>query len=284
MPIDPDTDLSPIDHAELEAWRHAYVERLAAPDGWWAIVGLTWLGEGPAQVGAAPTATVRLPETAAARVATLERSGDDVIVRPTAPGSLWHEGERVEDEVRVRREDRAFATGPGVDAIRFTVLVRGERRGVRVYDPARAAARGDTDVAWFPPQSRWRVPATFEPADASERLAVVNVLGDVGEVPVAGRLVFDLDGRRCRLVATRSGERLFVNFRDATSGRSTYGAGRFLLVDAPTDGCTHIDFNRAYHPPCAHTTHATCPLPPLENRLPVAVTAGERHPTGVAMG
>ncbi len=158
------------------------------------------------------------------------------------------------------------------------MLVRGERRGVRVYDPRRAADRPRSDVAWFPAAAGWRVPATFEPARDDERLAVVNVLGDVSEVPVAGRLVFDLAGQRCRLVATQAGERLFVNFRDATSGHTTYGAGRFLMVDAPLDGRTEIDFGRAYHPPCAHTPYATCPLPPLENRLPVAVTAGERHP------
>ncbi|MDF1522960.1 MAG: DUF1684 domain-containing protein [Trueperaceae bacterium] len=61
-------------------------------------------------------------------------------------------------------------------------------------------------------------------------------------------------------------------------GADTYGAGRYLRVAAPVAGRTVLDFHRATHPPCAHTPFATCPLPPLANRLPFAIAAGERHP------
>ncbi|MEA2490620.1 MAG: uncharacterized protein QOH21_2412, partial [Acidobacteriota bacterium] len=61
----------------------------------------------------------------------------------------------------------------------------------------------------------------------------------------------------------------------------TYPAGRYLYADMPgKDGTTVIDFNRAYNPPCAFTTFATCPLPPLQNRMPVRVTAGEKKYRG----
>ena len=66
-------------------------------------------------------------------------------------------------------------------------------------------------------------------------------------------------------------------FRDATSGDTTYGAGRFLRTGKPVNGRVLIDFNRAYNPPCAFTPHATCPLAPRENQLPLAITAGERN-------
>ena len=68
---------------------------------------------------------------------------------------------------------------------------------------------------------------------------------------------------------------LFFIFRDATSGKTTYGAGRFLHADPPKDGRVILDFNKAYSPPCAVTPYATCPLPPPQNRLPVAIEAGE---------
>ena len=68
---------------------------------------------------------------------------------------------------------------------------------------------------------------------------------------------------------------LFVIFRDRTSGRETYGAGRFLYTDMPKDGKLVLDFNRAYNPPCAFTPYATCPLPPKQNQLPVRIEAGE---------
>jgi len=72
---------------------------------------------------------------------------------------------------------------------------------------------------------------------------------------------------------------LFFVISDATSGKETYGASRFLYVDWPKEGARTIvlDFNRAENPPCAFTPFATCPLPPKENRLPFAVTAGEKN-------
>ena len=70
---------------------------------------------------------------------------------------------------------------------------------------------------------------------------------------------------------------LFFIFRDQTSGKETYGAGRFLYSDLPRDGKVVLDFNRAYNPPCAFTPYATCPLPPTANRLPVRVEAGEKN-------
>jgi len=70
-----------------------------------------------------------------------------------------------------------------------------------------------------------------------------------------------------------------VLFVDETSGKTTYAANRSLSVGAPdADGKVVIDFNRATNLPCAYTDHATCPLPPAGNRLPVAVEAGEKKP------
>ena len=68
---------------------------------------------------------------------------------------------------------------------------------------------------------------------------------------------------------------LFV-FKDATSGKTTYGGGRFLYAALPKDGKVVLDFNRAYNPPCAFTPYATCPLPPPRNRLTVPIEAGEK--------
>jgi uncharacterized protein (DUF1684 family) len=69
---------------------------------------------------------------------------------------------------------------------------------------------------------------------------------------------------------------LFFIFRDQTSGKETYGAGRFLYSALPREGTVVLDFNKAYNPPCAFTPYATCPLPPKENRLAVRVEAGEK--------
>ena len=72
--------------------------------------------------------------------------------------------------------------------------------------------------------------------------------------------------------------RLFVPFRDLTSGTETYQAGRYLDLDRTPTGLYNVDFNRAYHPYCYYNSTFDCPYPPAENRLPIPIRAGERLP------
>ena len=98
--------------------------------------------------------------------------------------------------------------------------------------------------------------------------------------PSPGAVAFQVNGQTYKLDAlTEQGEpRLFIIFADQTSGKETYGAGRYLYADPP-DAAGHmiIDFNKSYSPPCAFTRFATCPLPPEQNRLPFRVEAGEKY-------
>ncbi len=97
-----------------------------------------------------------------------------------------------------------------------------------------------------------------------------------------GEIEFEIEQQRFRLVAFNDEEpdELFIVFADLTSGSTTYGACRFLSVRAPSPEATvSIDFNRATNPPCAYTEFATCPMPPIQNRLPVRVDAGEMLPS-----
>jgi uncharacterized protein (DUF1684 family) len=111
--------------------------------------------------------------------------------------------------------------------------------------------------------------------------AVVEGLQHVYDAP--GRIEFSLDGQSVSLTAFNGATEgsLFVLFTDETSGVTTYAANRSLKVDPPdADGTVVLDFNRATNLPCAYTVFATCPLPPAENHLPVAVEAGEQKPVG----
>ncbi len=142
---------------------------------------------------------------------------------------------------------------------------------------------------YFPHDPAYRVAARFEPGDASELL--IDTGGEDGAVRYrrAGRLVFDLHGESCRLTVlslVQYAGGLFVPFRDATSGRETYGGGRYLFDTAKdTDGLVleitpgssdvTIDFNYAYNASCAYSPRWACPLAPRENFLTVPVRAGE---------
>ncbi|HEX5303257.1 MAG TPA: DUF1684 domain-containing protein [Streptosporangiaceae bacterium] len=118
-----------------------------------------------------------------------------------------------------------------------------------------------------------------EPRDVTVG-AVVEGLQHVYEAP--GEIEFAVDGQVLRLTAFngRTPGSLHVLFTDATSGVTTYPANRSLEVAAPgADGAVTLDFNHAVNLPCAYTEFATCPLPPAGNRLPVAITAGEKTPS-----
>jgi len=156
------------------------------------------------------------------------------------------------------------------------VIVRDGRVGVRLKDSASPALSGFRGVPAFAPDVRWRIPARFE-AKASTR-EVPTATGQSGTMKVAGLLVFDFNGQEIRLEAYDDGGKdLFVMFKDKTSGRTTYPAGRYLYVPRPdAEGRTVVDFNRAYNPPCAFTPFATCPFPPRTNHLNFAVEAGEK--------
>jgi uncharacterized protein (DUF1684 family) len=114
-------------------------------------------------------------------------------------------------------------------------------------------------------------------------LRVPNVLGQTVLLPCPGRAEFTLQGRALHLdgvLEEPDATELFFIFRDQTTGKETYGAGRFLYAELPRQGRIVLDFNKAYNPPCAFTPYATCPLPPKQNWLPVRVEAGEMAYTG----
>ena len=112
---------------------------------------------------------------------------------------------------------------------------------------------------------------------------MINVVGDTVEFQSPGQLLFMRDGVEYRLDAlyeTPEKKDLWVIFRDRTSGVTTYPAGRYLHAPLPVGGQVDLDFNVAYNPPCAFTEFATCPIPPRQNWLKIAIEAGEKdyHP------
>ncbi len=108
---------------------------------------------------------------------------------------------------------------------------------------------------------------------------VPNVLGDVTPTPIAGEVRFRLNGQDFTLAALGGDPAKGLSFviSDLTAKTETYPGGRFLDTDPVVDGKVVLDFNRAYNPPCAVTPYATCPLAPKENRLVVAIAAGEKY-------
>ncbi len=154
------------------------------------------------------------------------------------------------------------------------------------HSPIPASGRSDfVGPAYYPVDVVYRLEGVRLEAFEDQRPSFVQMATSDGRQRRArylGALRLVLHGRPSTLTAydLSNGHdgALFVPFLDATSGSTTYGAGRYLDLDRSPDGSYVLDFNLAYHPFCAYSPAYSCPLPPAENRLAIAIEAGERLP------
>ena len=268
---------------EIEKWRNERLEEINGETGWNTLVGLFWLHEGKNSLGSDPSNDIVLPRTRAPKLAgSLHLDNGTVRLTTKLQIGITSEGSRVRDLV-LRSDSDGLPTALKLGSLTMFVIKRGEKSGLRIKDklhPARANFQG---LTYFPIDTKWRVQGKLEGYVPSKVIPIVNVLGMIDNMTSPGVLVFEINGKEYRLdpVLEKGSKQLFVIFSDQTSGKETYGAGRYLYVDPPdTDGKVTIDFNKAYNPPCAFTKFATCPLPPRQNRLATRVDAGERKYTG----
>ena len=136
-------------------------------------------------------------------------------------------------------------------------------------------------LVYYAIDENYAVPATLEPFAERTRLQVPTSTGKIRDIERIGTLKFSLQGKPMRLTAfveinEAPMTRLFVPFADATSGTETYAAGRYMELDPTATGIYVVDFNIAYNPYCYYSPEYDCPYPPKENRLDVAIRAGER--------
>jgi len=139
-----------------------------------------------------------------------------------------------------------------------------------------AARKAFSGLKWYPVDPSWRFSAKFVRWDKPRTVHYDSVIGEKEVFENPGYATFQKAGRDYRLEPVLDENELFFVIRDQTSGKTTYGASRFLYADLAKNGLVVLDFNKVVNPPCAYTPYATCPLPPPQNRMSVAVTAGEK--------
>jgi uncharacterized protein (DUF1684 family) len=269
---------------QIAQWRSQRVARLEAPDGWLSLIGLEWLKVGTNRIGAAADNDIVL-RAGPAKLGTITLATDGSMRIQLDPTS----GARIDatDAQQATLVDDAHA-GEGAPTkvsfghANFYVIDREGRKALRVKDADAATRTHFVGLDYFPIDPTWRVVADWVPFDPPHTLQMGNVLGSVDTVDVPGQAVFQRNGHTYELMPYQEepGGELFFVIADQTSGKQTYGAARFLYAALPKDGKVVLDFNRAYNPPCAFTPYATCPLAPAENRLALAVTAGEKNYRG----
>lgn len=262
-------DDSAAHRGEIEKWQKTRDARLRADDGWLTLVGLHWLNEG----------TNKLPELG---IFSLEKGR--VTLRTDPKTALTIDEKPVTAPVELIADTEPG--GPTVVAAgtkRFQIIKRSDRYGVRVKDAQSAARTNFLGMDYYPIHSKWRVEAKLEPHDPPKKIPITNIVGQTTDEVSPGSLVFNLNGKMYRLdpILEEGSTDYFVIFKDETNRDATYPAGRYLYTSpAGPDGRVVLDFNKAYNPPCVFTPFATCPLPPLQNRLPLRIEAGEKNYKG----
>jgi uncharacterized protein (DUF1684 family) len=129
---------------------------------------------------------------------------------------------------------------------------------------------------YFPENPGLRLEAAVEPWEQQETVQMQTSTGDVQTYQKHGRFKFTVDGQEAELTIYSGEHGYFLPFADALAGGETYGAGRYLEPEPLGKGKFLVDFNLAYNPYCAYNQNFSCPIPPKENRLTVALRAGEK--------
>lgn len=261
---------------EIKQWHAKRVEDLKKEEGWLNLAGLFWLDEGENTFGGDAKNKVVFPaDHSAGYLGKFILKGGKVAVE-VAPGAGVFHG----DTAVQRREIFPYVGKPVVlkhNTLRWFVIQRGDRYAIRLRDLQGPYVKAFKGIDRFPVNPDWRVKAKFVPTPG-KKLSIIDITGRAYESDSPGRLVFTVDGKEQSLAATGTLKQLSFVFADATNQHETYGGGRFLSAPGPdAEGTTHLDFNKAYNPPCAFSPYATCPTPPKENRLAVAIPAGEKR-------
>jgi len=273
-------DLTEAHHAwQLE--REAEMRELDT--SWLALAGLHWLSEGETTMGTARGADIQLRDIAAPpALGRFYREGEQIWFEPAVGVDITMDGVASTGRLALQHDagsDENYATTLAHGTVRWWLISRDGRLGVRVKDEQSAAWRAFDGIPAYPFDTIWRIPARFIPFMTPQLMEYPTILGTTRTEAVPGVLQFEIGDQSFELLPFEGseGKSLWIVFGDKSNGESTYEGGRFLYVDVPADesGETVIDFNRAYNPPCAFTPYSTCPQPLPQNRLPIGVYAGE---------
>lgn len=272
----------PVDVAflrDLQAWRQQRLQDLQRPGGWTSLIGLHWLDPGAHYAGSDRRNGVRLA-MGPPHLGMFELRGERVRFVPERGVALTLDGAPLRGEAWLRSD----ADPQGASVIGFddgkggvSVVRRGSRHALRVWHADAPSRVNFAGLSTWPADPAWRLDAKLVTHPPGRTLEIHDIVGNTIAAANPARVEFVRDGRTFSLEMVVWGGESLLMFADATNAKGSFSAGRYVLVERPREATRIVvDFNRAYNPPCAFTPYTACPLPPLANRLDLAVTAGEK--------
>jgi len=268
--------------AENETWRQNRHKRCIDKTGWLSLAGLHFLEVGDNTIGSDKSCSIRFEvSNLLPNVGVVNVDGDTVtFVRAASATGVCVDGREVDAGSKIvlswDEDNPTVISHDG--SLSWLVMKRGTRFAIRLRDANNPVLLNFKGIDMYPIDLKYRVVAKFEKYDQPRDVQAANVLGDIETEQSFGLLRFTLHGVEVSLQPLHDPSKgnLFIVFGDKTTGGVTYGGGRMLYVKPPVDGECIVDFNQAYNPPCVFTPFCTCPIPIKENRLPVAIEAGEK--------
>ncbi len=265
-------------NAEIEEWKIKRVTSLKSENGWLNLAGLFWLEEGKNSFGSASSNNIVFPKGSIPTNAGYFNLTNQVVTINAANGVQVKVNDLLaQPNEIVFSKELAKPASMSYGSMHWTIIKREDKIGIRLRDFSSPLVKTFTGTDRFPTDSNWKFDAVLQEPTTPSTIPINNVLGQTIQMKFLGKLIFTINGQTISLDAVEEGAELFVIFGDLTNKKETYGAGRFLYVSKPdASGKTIVDFNKAFNPPCAFTPYATCPLPPKQNMLSLAVKAGEK--------
>ncbi|UCH66326.1 MAG: DUF1684 domain-containing protein [Ignavibacterium sp.] len=268
---------SPEYMSEIDQWHQKRVDRLKDENGWLTLVGLHWLEEGENTFGSDKNNSIVFPENAPNKIGNITLKDSVITLKVKNGVNVTSEGSQVKN-IKLKEDITGDPTILDVGSLKWYIIKRGKRYGIRLRDTKHPLRDTFDGIERFPVNEDWKVTATVDKYDPPKMISLPTQIGTIEEESSPGAVVFEKDGNTYRIDAVDRGKRLWLIFADETSGEETYGAGRYLYIDAPdSTGTTIVDFNLAYNPPCVFTKFATCAFPPKQNFLEIRITAGEKN-------
>jgi uncharacterized protein (DUF1684 family) len=263
--------------AEIEEWREQRLASLKSPHGYLNLAGLFWLADESTSFGSDAANDIVFPHDSASRIGEFEVTEAGVFMQ-TEPGVDVRYEEIPVRSILISDDTTKNPVTIAHRSLAWTAIKRDGRFAVRLRDFEHPAIAAFPPIEHFPIAPELIVTAKLKRFDEPKILNVETVIEGLGYRPQSPGIVeFEIGGEIYSLEAYASGDELFFVFGDRTSGRGTYPAGRFLYAKWPgDDGVTQLDFNRAYNPPCAFNSFATCPVASPRNRLATKIEAGEK--------
>lgn len=260
----------------IEEWQLQRMERLKSKNGWLNLAGLFWLEEGENSFGSDPSNKVVFPEKADAFCGTLILDDGKVFMQVN-DGVEIGIGNSLVTQADLIHDQAKNTTHLQQGDLAWNIIKRGERYGIRMRDYKHPRINQLAHIPSYPIQTSYVVEAILKPFDEPRTMVVATpVEGFTESYECPGELHFKIKNEALVLYPFISGKSYFLVIADETTGMDTYGAGRFMYSMPDSTGRIILDFNKAYNPPCVFSPYATCPMPPRENFLPIAIEAGEK--------